>query len=276
MNVSEFIKLLEHPEKTSEQELFALKKIIKEYSYFQSARALYLKALKQQDHFEYNTVLKHTAAHTTDRSVLFDFITSTLFLQHKTSDSISKEIVNVNAINVNAEEFIVEIFDKKETENILNPELFHPKIDEAKTEKTAPDEELPLRKSLTFNADEMHSFSEWLKITSLKPIDREISQTETSKRNSQKEEKFKRIDKFIAQNPKIIPQKGNTTINLAKEKTFEKSELMTETLAKVYVAQKKFKKAIQAYTILSLKYPEKSGFFADQIKAIKKLQQNNT
>ena len=44
---------------------------------------------------------------------------------------------------------------------------------------------------------------------------------------------------------------------------------MTETLAKVYLEQKKFSSAIKAYDILSLKYPEKSGFFADQIKKIK-------
>ena len=47
---------------------------------------------------------------------------------------------------------------------------------------------------------------------------------------------------------------------------------MTETLAKVYVKQQKFKKALLAYKILSLKYPEKNSFFADQIKAIKELQ----
>jgi len=47
---------------------------------------------------------------------------------------------------------------------------------------------------------------------------------------------------------------------------------MTETLARVYWEQKKYKKAIQAFKILSLKYPEKSGFFADQIKKLKKAQ----
>jgi len=47
---------------------------------------------------------------------------------------------------------------------------------------------------------------------------------------------------------------------------------MTETLAKVYLEQKKYRKAIQAFKILSLKYPEKSGFFADQIRAVKMLQ----
>jgi hypothetical protein len=49
---------------------------------------------------------------------------------------------------------------------------------------------------------------------------------------------------------------------------------MTETLARVYLAQKKYKKAMQAYKILILKNPEKSSFFADQIRAIKKLQKN--
>jgi hypothetical protein len=50
---------------------------------------------------------------------------------------------------------------------------------------------------------------------------------------------------------------------------------MTETLARVYLEQKKYQKAIQAYEILILKYPEKSIFFADRIQNIKILQQNN-
>jgi hypothetical protein len=50
---------------------------------------------------------------------------------------------------------------------------------------------------------------------------------------------------------------------------------MTETLAKVYLEQRKFQKAIQAYEILILKYPEKSTFFANRISDIRILQQNN-
>jgi hypothetical protein len=49
---------------------------------------------------------------------------------------------------------------------------------------------------------------------------------------------------------------------------------MTETLAHVYLEQKKYEKAIAAFTVLSLKYPEKSSFFADRIEAVKKLQEN--
>ena len=57
-----------------------------------------------------------------------------------------------------------------------------------------------------------------------------------------------------------------------KSETKIKDELITETLAKIYVKQEKFNKAIKAYDILSLKYPKKSSFFADQINDIKKLK----
>ena len=82
--------------------------------------------------------------------------------------------------------------------------------------------------------------------------------------------------KFIELNPKI-PQAKDTTsipINIAKSNETP-SSIMTETLAQIYLEQKKYTKAIQAYEILILKYPEKSSFFADRIKNIKILQQNN-
>ncbi|MGB3152939.1 MAG: hypothetical protein WBB27_19945, partial [Maribacter sp.] len=89
-------------------------------------------------------------------------------------------------------------------------------------------------------------------------------------------EKYKRIDKFITDNPKIVPQeKLQRKIDVSSSIKLDKNELMTETLARVYLEQKKFKKAVQAYKILSLKYPEKSSFFADRIKAVEKIQQEN-
>ena len=87
-------------------------------------------------------------------------------------------------------------------------------------------------------------------------------------------DKIELIDTFLKKKPKIPPLSSKAeTENLSKEIKFNKEELMTETLAKVYVKQGKFKKALLAYKILSLKYPEKNSFFADQIKAIKDLQQ---
>ena len=84
------------------------------------------------------------------------------------------------------------------------------------------------------------------------------------------------IDRFIETNPKIIPSKTapQTVINIEKSEE-DSSLLMTETLAKIYLEQKKYQKAIQAYQILILKYPEKSVLFAQRIEDIKALQQYN-
>ena len=123
----------------------------------------------------------------------------------------------------------------------------------------------------------MHSFSEWLKITSFKPIIRdEQDPIEATKIHTVQEKKFELIDKFIAAKPKIQPIKKDTpTFNIAKAQMMQPEGLMTETLARIYVEQKNYNKAILSYKILSLKYPEKSGFFADQIEAVKKLQEQN-
>jgi hypothetical protein len=84
------------------------------------------------------------------------------------------------------------------------------------------------------------------------------------------------IDKFIETNPKIAPIKSGTAPAPQFElNSSDNTHLMTETLARVYLEQKKYQKAIQAYEILILKYPEKSSFFADRINDIKILQQNN-
>ena len=90
------------------------------------------------------------------------------------------------------------------------------------------------------------------------------------------ESKIEIIDSFIEKNPKIKKSmdkvEEDNFLNLASDNKFDKSVLMTETLAKIYVKQNKIKKALYAYKILSLKYPKKSSFFADQIIYIKKLK----
>ena len=79
------------------------------------------------------------------------------------------------------------------------------------------------------------------------------------------------IDKFIATSPKINPSLYDSYNDIAMDSVQENESLMTETLAHVYVEQKKYQKAITAFTILSLKYPEKSSFFAHQIRSNQKI-----
>ena len=84
------------------------------------------------------------------------------------------------------------------------------------------------------------------------------------------EKKLDLIEKFINKSPRIKLSNKEKSDNEIMIDTKIKDELITETLAKIYVTQKKFNKAIKAYEILSLKYPKKSSFFADQINYIKK------
>jgi len=113
-----------------------------------------------------------------------------------------------------------------------------------------------------------------LQLASLKPIERE--EIIPSKKQKEREGKFDLIEDFIKSKPKINPPFSKDNKDIAIESTTENKNLMTETLARVYLEQKQYDKAMQAFKILSLKYPEKSSFFADRIKAIKFLKKNNS
>ena len=73
---------------------------------------------------------------------------------------------------------------------------------------------------------------------------------------------------------KIISKLKEESDFVVKEKSDNISHLMTETLAKLYVEQKLYSKAIKAYQILSEKHPEKEAHFAEQINYVKDLRQN--
>ena len=106
---------------------------------------------------------------------------------------------------------------------------------------------------------EQNSFVDWLKLSNLKPIDRS--------------KETQAVDKFISKKPKIRIEANETqSDNDKNDDLANQSGFMTETLAKLYLNQKNYEKAIQSYKILILKFPEKNSYFADQIKKIKKLK----
>jgi len=86
-------------------------------------------------------------------------------------------------------------------------------------------------------------------------------------------DKFELIDAFLVKQKKITLDKNTENKEDLSEKSWTPTdELMTETLAKVFIKQKKYDNALEAYQILGLKYPEKNSFFADQIKEINRLK----
>ncbi|WP_242118296.1 hypothetical protein [Aestuariivivens sediminicola] len=314
MNKSDFTYLLQHPQSITFHQTEELKSLIDAIPYMQSARAVYLKGLKNQSSLIYNQELKKTAAYTTDRSILFDYITSETFIQNEISHFIKQNSEHLKEIEVTAEDLSVsksvaidELLKKQiqETQGVLDPSLFEPKdvrpkkletfsLDESQpiesvneehnTQEITAEDLLNLGEPLVFDKSETHSFNEWLKLTRFQPIDRskDLKKPVSTQRDTSgltdkaKSKKFELIDKFITENPKINPAATTSSKgNLAKAQMIKPEALMTETLARIYVEQKNFKKAIQSYKILSLKYPEKSSFFANQIKAVEQLQEQN-
>ncbi|MDR2207059.1 MAG: hypothetical protein LBE36_12995 [Flavobacteriaceae bacterium] len=83
--------------------------------------------------------------------------------------------------------------------------------------------------------------------------------------------KTKAIDKFIETEPKISQLKEDADY-VVKEKSEDISHLMTETLAQLYVEQKLYSKAINAYKTLKEKYPKKAKKFDKKIAEIKELR----
>lgn len=80
------------------------------------------------------------------------------------------------------------------------------------------------------------------------------------------------IDSFIKNDPQIKapkPEQINTE-NKAKKSAEDNYDLVSETLATIYIEQMLYHKAIDTYEKLSLKFPEKSRYFADLIQSLEK------
>ncbi len=164
----------------------------------------------------------------------------------------------------------VEAEERVESDFVLNTGTA-PVIDEIKKEKTGTPE-------TDFN-NNPHSFSEWLKHAAAAENSEEREKKEDpATKNKEKSQMgnlsaFDLIDKFIKEEPKIARQKTEfySPVNMAKQSVADDITFVSETLAKIYVLQGNYTKALHAYENLRLKYPEKRLYFATQIKNLRKL-----
>lgn len=304
MTAAELSLIMKQPNHITLSQVYELENIIHEYPYFQVVKAVYLKILYAQESYRYNKELKITAAHIGNRTLLFDFITSSSFKEKKDffkKSSMPKTYAD-EAIPSEFTTYVTgDAFERKEYYPIENRNASSVRTEQGEqteqndikgsfvptSEQTRGEEEaLQMGKPIEFQKADKHSFAQWLEVTRYKPIDRRVHATASVdlpfvdknifEEGDARAKKFDLIDKFLESNPKIEVNKDYdvpSAVEIVEKKDIGR-QFMTETLAKVYLEQGKYSEAIQAYQILMLKNPAKSGYFAEQIAIIRKLQQN--
>lgn len=176
------------------------------------------------------------------------------------------EILSHTSIATFDRQVLYEFLETQKSEPLFKTIIKEPKekvIQEKSKKKKKKKSTTPEKKSFNKLPKEL-SFSDWATY---------LRDSNTADRPDRIENKFELFDSFLEKKKKLKPKKDFVNKDdLSVKSLASTDELMTETLAKVFVKQKKFENALQAYQILSLKYPEKNSLFADQIKEIKRLQ----
>ncbi len=237
MNSDRFISYLKKPELLNEDSIKELTGLVEDFPYFQSARLLLTINLFKEKDIHYHSVLKKTAIYAGSRNVLKKHIDAIENLPGK-------------------------------AESVKDPEL-------EKTEKTTEDisvkKDGQIKDSSTDNQNVSSNTIEELK----KIIEQRIREIEEKNKTKEKpakpvnkKKKFQLIDEFIAKQPTISRPKAKfyDPLETAKESVVEKEDIVSETLAKIYMDQGYFEKAIKMYEKLILKFPEKSSYFAALIE----------
>ena len=216
----------------------------------------------QKEDFYSAKTTSESSAENEERETTIDFYAS-----KKANSDAQEEQTSYSPVNIYQKQIDTEKEDTAEvSKNLVQEENISTTEEAANSEKPEPKAEIETEKvsevvKPTSNSNVTSFISTW---KSWLKIDRSEIITP-----SEQDKKAAIIDKFIENNPKISPIKEDVDF-IVKEKSNDISHLMTETLAQLYVEQKLYTKAIQAYKILQEKHPEKTEEFEERIEEIKK------
>lgn len=226
-----------HPELLNRDTLYELRTLLARYPYFQTVRLLYLKNLFLLHDITFGEELRKAALYIADRKVLFYLIEGERFTimppegEAKTSD----------LLGLDRTLSLIDAFLAGQPE-----------------EEQRDVTQLPMDITADYTSYLLTETEEKVPVAEIPPLKGQDL-----------------IDNFLESNtdePLLSSQEVTDESEVEeKESETEDESYFTETLAKIYVKQQRYSKALEIIKKLNLKYPKKNAYFADQIRFLEKL-----
>ena len=237
----EIAELIAHPEQLNKETLHGLRELVAQYPYYQTARLLFLKNLFLLHDPLFGEELRKAALCLPDRRVIFSMVEGGNYTIQPTP------LQRDEAPAAHAAD---------RTESLIDDFL-----------RTAADESQPTARRKLTAADATTDYAAFLlQMDDAEPAAESAPDRSDTLINDFIENKPERIQ--LQDNPEFTPE-----IPAESEGTEETAEegYLTMTLAKIYIRQQRYEKALEIMRKVSLNNPKKSAYFADQIRFLQKL-----
>ncbi|WP_287642239.1 tetratricopeptide repeat protein [Bacteroides sp.] len=300
---------IEHPEMLNRDTLYELRTMVARYPYFQSLRLLYLKNLYLLHDTAFGSELRKAVLYVADRRVLFYLIEGDRYkLQaQKLSNRIDTELKEEPSVDRTL--FLIDTFLATMPEEQTQPMELDYSMDytayllseDNGLNEESPQEEVPKLRGQNLiddflKRDEKETVEEAVPSATDTKLDampeqpddaaesvEECSSSQSPMLEATAEQPIEGACQIIgADEPSEIADQaaGDDLDNEEPDEEnlddiYGKEELddscFTETLAKIYIKQHRYDKALEIIKKLSLNYPKKNAYFADQIRFLEKL-----
>ena len=249
----ELTELINHPERLDRDTLYELRSMLALYPYFQTARLLMLQNLYLLHDPSFDEELRRAAIYITDRTVIFQLVEAAHYkikVQQNTEQSKETATGKDNRTISLIDNFLESIPKEEEEE----------KKEKKKRKPTPADAAVDYVAYLleSEDGDGSESDPEPLKLKGQNLIDSFINNDGGKI--------------VLKETPQFVPEIDNNDNDSGKDND---EGYFTETLARIYIKQGRYSKALEIIQRLSLNYPKKNAYFADQIRFLNKLIINN-
>ena len=243
-------ELTQHPERLNRDTLYELRSLLALYPYYQTVRLLLLQNLYLLHDPTFDEELRRAAIYITDRRVLFQMIEAIHYRHPSHQNSQSNESTQ-NSPN--------------RTLSLINDFLNSiPQEGETDEEKKSRRKPTPADAAVDYVAYLLETEGETLGDDAIPKM-----------KGQSLIDDFINIDKGRFTLNEDLPSQPFTEEVTENDENTPNEGVFTETLARIYIKQGKYSQALEIIQRLSLVYPKKNAYFADQIRFLKKLIINN-